>query len=375
MKPESQLFDDAVRAVGVGRRLPDTAIQRSHELLPNTKRTADRWVHQVRKALTPQQSLPLVIVDFLDSPVAGAYAILHDGNYFIALTYGMVFNVNYMVNRLFCYRNVLPTIGNTANEHETFPSIPFSVDYDTNITSVNSLGLSMHEIRPRDPVRQEVADLLSFISRRFVIGHELRHIPAGHLRYGDANFHCSYIDEHNSLSSHPSSTMVRQAFEWDADRFAIGVILNVLWMNREEALKVFQHARPTFDDDATLLLLCLIACSVFFRLLDEDKPALADWKSFVHPPSRNRRMMLLSSAFAHFDLIGKSEVANKNMGDVVTNYIDCVELLLGRLGCTSCDTAYSSLVAEENQAYVEEIVNVWKSILIELNRYAHVSVT
>ncbi len=86
-------------------------------------------------------------------------------------------------------------------------------------------------------------------------------------------------------------------------------------------------------------------------------------------------MMLLSSAFAHFDLIGKSEVANKNMGDVVTNYIDCVELLLGRLGCTSCDTAYSSLVAEESQAYVEEIVNVWKSILIELNRYAHVPVT
>ena len=76
-------------------------------------------------------------------------------------------------------------------------------------------------------------------------------------------------------------------------------------------------------------------------------------------------MMLLSSAFAHFDLIGKSEVANKNMGDVVTNYIDCVELLLGRLGCTSCDTAYSSLVAEESQAYVEEIVNVWKSILIK----------
>jgi len=372
MKSDNELFDRAVRANGIGCRLPDHAIERLCPLLPYTKRFADQAIQGFRNTVQTLRSLPPIIVDYIDSPEAGAWALWHDNLYFIAIPYGMLFTHNYIFNRLLANREVLPQVGNIANEAEKPPDIPLSHSYSINLSSVQAVGLSMSDLTPRDAVRKEVADFLDFVSTYFLIHHEFRHIQAGHLEYGNDHLQCAFICESYALSAIPGQSMVKQAMEWDADRFAIEALLGVLWGNRNRALKDFQAAKSVFANDTVLVLLCLIACSAFFRLLDGDKPGLSDWRSLTHPPSRNRRMLLTVAATVFFDKIGKSQFADSMMTDVLTDYIESIEFVFARAGCTACDRAYAQLVVDESLAYQTELLSVWQSILNDLKQYSYV---
>ena len=167
MTTPDQLFDEAVRYEGRGKRLPDDASQRLIQLLPKTKQLIDRNIASFRQNVPAIRPLPQIIFDYIDSPEPDACAILYNNQYFIALSYGLLLNLKFMFNYLLSVRDVLPYLGDIVNELSGLRKIPFSLNYDTNVASIQAYGLTIDDFVPKDPVRKDVADLMLFISVYF----------------------------------------------------------------------------------------------------------------------------------------------------------------------------------------------------------------
>src|SRR4051812_10670539 len=115
MQPESELFDEAVRSEGLGRRLPDGARLRSLPIFTEYKAFAQQRIEGFRGGGKTLKPFPRVLLDYIDSPEVGAWALPYESMYVIAVNYGTILLSHFLSNRLLCSREVFPEIGNVAS--------------------------------------------------------------------------------------------------------------------------------------------------------------------------------------------------------------------------------------------------------------------
>ncbi len=297
MQKDSELFSQAVKTMHLGNRLADDAALRSNPLFQEHKALTDRNIAAFRRAGDPtgkSAKLPPVLVDYIDSPLAGAFAFKYNDIYIISINYVIILILEFMFNRLLSSREFLAQIGNPQAELGNLPIIPITTNYNDIIAGIQTYGLSPFDFIPRDEERQGVARFLTFTAIRFMIGHEFRHVHAGHTDYYANGFKLGYISEYVSKGGPVEISMKQQAMEWDCDRWSLFCELASCWRTRGKALRNPVYA-DFYRDVKLLFFLCMTACSGFFRLLDGDTPPRSDWNTFSHPPSRNRRHILVST--------------------------------------------------------------------------------
>jgi hypothetical protein len=374
MDADKNLFDQAVQTAGMGPRLADDSPHRLNKLLGLHQHMTNVKIADFRRLWDPTGQHPTqtpIILDYVDSPMAGAWAFKHGNQYCIAITYGMISLLEFMFNSLLARPQFFSDLGNSKAERDDLPVIPITPNFEHVTTSIQTHNLTLADFVPRDIERQAIAGLLTHTAIRFLSAHEYRHIQAGHVDYGANNFSLHYISEMVSRGGPVERTMKRQAMERDADRFAIQMVITHIWSSR---IRYFRDLSPVqFSQDPVLmLLLCIIGCSGFFRLLDDDMPPRSDWSKYSHPPSRNRRMYLLSTAFAFAQLRVPLVYTNEARDKIIVKVLESVEWSLSYLWDCKIDYAYSLMVLNEAAAYEKEIMEAWTSILNDLRKYSYI---
>ena len=371
MQSDSELFDEAVNSVGLGSRLPDGARLRLIPTFSEYKAFAEQRIEGFRSGGKTLKPFPRVLVDYMDSLEVGAWAFPYKSIYVIALNYGTVLILHSLSNRLLCSREVLPEIGNVASETDNLPVFPLTSDFKEFSACMLSLGLSPEDIIPKDPDRKTIADFIAFISIYFLLGHEFRHIQAGHVDYGKNRFNLNYISETPLPSPNLDVNMKRQAMEWDADKFSAQAIVAGIWINRSIVLRYPESLNPVFANHKLTFLLCLIAFTLLFRLFDDDKPQPPEWKSCTHPPSRNRRIMLITDASILMGVMGQHILNESEVNYVVAQSATIIDLLLPVVGFSAFDRDYSMLVTKEGLRHWQEIVTTWGAIYSDLQKHSY----
>ena len=220
-------------------------------------------------------------------------------------------------------------------------------------------------------MRREIACLLTDAAIRFLICHEFRHIQAGHTVYYQRNFQLMDIAESISTCDTVDIAMKRQAMEWDADRTALHKLL-MHWLAPNTFRTNDAAFRQLLTDQRLVLFMCLTACSALFRLLDGLTPAPSEWNMLSHPPSRNRRLVLFTTAVIwaenRYPLTFTPTVTSEIIRDCVLK----IEILLSNLWGCRYDKDYSMLVWRLGGAHEQETMKTWKAIMPELATYSYV---
>ena len=149
-----------------------------------------------------------------------------EGRYFIGVTTGLRFMVNFVFFRMLSDARMFSNIGNSAVEQSSFP--PLS-DYTTDAEEMSQKGV--HTGPPKDAVRFAYAVDLLTSAMFFVIGHELAHITRGHVDYLNSQTGTPIISECNEPNKEvlgaawnlptEQEKAERQAIEMDADKRSV----------------------------------------------------------------------------------------------------------------------------------------------------------
>jgi hypothetical protein len=375
MPTNDELFSEALTATNLGRRLPDDATARSNPLLQTHKSLTEIQINAFRPFWDPKNERPdrlPILVDYIDSPLAGAWAFKYNDQYMISMTYSICFVLEFMFNYALSHRAFLPEIGNPEAEPDHLPLIPISTNFNDIIAGVHMQGLSPSDFIPRDQERRCVAEFLTFAAIRFLSAHEFRHVQAGHTDYYAINFRLNYISEYVSSSVDVDRMMKCQAMEWDCDRFAIHCLLEHCWATRLNAVQNPSRYAAFYQDPKLLLFLCITACSAFFRLFDDKTPPRAEWNTFTHPPSRNRREIIVIAGIMWAQLRDPQNFDKTALGDVITKYIDLIEIQLCYIWSCDYDADYSRLACQQAGPYEREIMATWQAIMGDLAKYSYV---
>ena len=374
MQPNDELFCQIIREKGMGNRLPDDSLLRSNPLFAYHKSLTDGQIEQFRPFWDREGKFPHqtpILMDYLESTLAQASAFTHNNQHVISIHCGVIVLLEFMFNSLMCKPDFLGHVGDPRVERDDLPSIPLTTDYNSIFHGLRRHGLEASDFIPRDEKRRAIAGILTYSAIRFLICHEFRHIQAGHTVYYKRHFHLMDIAESISKCGSVDIAMKRQAMEWDADRFAMHRLL-MHWL-APNAFRVNDEAfRQLMTDKRLVLFLCLTACSALFRLLDGLTPDPSEWNTLSHPPSRNRRLVLFTTALLwaedRYPVTFNTTVTDEIMRDCV-NQIEIV--LSGIWGCR-VDKDYSVLVGHLSCAHERETMTVWKAIMPELATYAYV---
>ena len=375
MQADSELFSEAVRAKNLGDRLPDISPVRLNTLFQQQKELVDRHIDAFRRSWQPAWNLPKlprVVVDYVDSPSAEAYAFKYNDSYIIAVYYGLILVLEFMFDSLLSNRQFLPEIGSPQAERDDLPVIPIMPSYDAIASGLSTHGLNRSDFIPKGEERRGVANFLTVVSIHFMFGHEFRHIQAGHADYYHDGLNLAYISEYASTGNPIDVAMKKQAMEWDCDRFAFHAELDGRWHTRAKALQSPSAFAHFYLDSKLLFFLCMLACSGFFRLLDDDKPPRPLWSTRSHPPSRIRRGILLNTGLVWGELRYPHEFGESARFEIADRCAREIEILLSSLGASHFDRDYSILVSTQAVNHESEIMAAWQSILGKLATYTHV---
>ena len=375
MKKESELFSAAVSAMNLGDRLSENSLLRLNPLFSDLISSTDHNIAAFRRSGDPTSKhtrLPVVIVDYVDSPLAGACAFKYNDTYIIAINWGIVLILEFMFNRLLCSPDFFPEIGNSRAESENLPAIPITTNYDDIVRSVHRHGLTLSDFLPRDEERRGVASFLTCTALRFMIGHEFRHIHAGHTDYYANGFRIACITEHVSTNNQVSVAMKKQAMEWDSDKYSLHSEIASCWNRRLKALNNRDLYAKFYLDSKLLFTLCMTACSCFFRLLESATPQPSEWITFSHPPSRVRRQFLMASGWTWGELRFPQVFDIGVMSTYVSECCQTIELMTSPLWLCGYDRNYSLLVCDHAPAHEIAIMAAWRSIMTDLEKYSYV---
>jgi len=135
---DAELFDRLVKKHGLGIRFE-----------PKAKMTYDHWnrtyghihryaEHLIGSARDTIKNLPPIYFDFIYNPKVNAWAFKDEGRYFIGITTGMRFMVEFLLFRMLSDARMFSNIGNSAVERSSFPPL---TDYTTDAQEISNRKL------------------------------------------------------------------------------------------------------------------------------------------------------------------------------------------------------------------------------------------
>lgn len=375
MQTNNELFSQIIEERKLGNRLPDDSIMRSNPLFEFHKSLAEVQIEKFRPFWDREGKFPNqapILIDYLESTLAQASAFTHNNQHVITINCGIILLLEFMFNSLLCRKEFLEPMGNPQNERDDLPIIPMKTNYNTIFLALRTHGLAPSDFIPRDEERRNIARFLTYSAIRFMICHEFRHIQAGHTRYCKDKFKFNDILESISTCDAVDTAMQRQALEWDADRFAMHKLLEQHWIAQcNPHISKCQYGDMALHPKL-MLFLCLTACSGLFRLLDGLTPPRSEWNTFSHPPSRNRRLILLTTALIWAELRDPLNFNNTTSDEMVAECVFHIEILLSKLWSCHYDKEYSTLVGQQARFHEQGIMRTWKAIMDELRKYSYV---
>lgn len=371
MSPAADKFDEGLRALNLGRRFfPATpnAFGGLFSLVePIAREMRDQLIEEIG-------TIPEILGGVNDDSAFDAFAApLPDGEQIIAVNYGTLMLIHDLVHRLFCIPEFFPWVGDPAKEDRSRQFHPTSDDAQT---YMRTFIANPRSAIPKDPIRKQAAVFLIPLAVTFVVAHEFRHITGGHLGWLAAQSGRVSISEALGMRRDPSTGLLFQALEMDADAFAMYYIL----------AKAFAVAETTTPEDTppplrsmiatpmqalhTVLACALVAIGTFFRQPGPPE----DWSSFSHPPSGIRHGMNMWGAGRALTQLGQNDLRSSTLSnrEWTANFANFTfRYLAQRLGNPERRDELLLQFGPRGQQHLIEVVNVWGSIQKAVEGFAY----
>ncbi len=263
--------------------------------------TAEGLNHAARRARgflqTAATALPgmsPIHFDFIDNWQFNAWAFQRDERYFIGVDRGVVATLAVLFDRMLADPQVLPFIGDAAEEVADLPLLPdIGTDFERSVGSVPPFP------RPRNPVRRSTAHKLVELALDFLTAHEFAHIANGHVDYME-NQGISAIDEVGEAGWAPGRrefALITQTMEMDADGTAVLISLSSEW---GKVAGSFPRPGPPWTEfynyPGKVSLLWSYAVSSLFRIFGEARLTGGDVTLERYPRPRLRSVMIQQAA-------------------------------------------------------------------------------
>jgi hypothetical protein len=172
--------------------------------------------------------MPHINFEYVDEPYANAFAFFdaptNTGH--IGVCTGLVFILYDLFYRILSHPGALSKIGDAKRENprEPFHAQGVSQDYKSLIDGRGLARSGLSDVIPNDNARIQFAEYLTAYAFDYLIAHEVCHLRHGHCHLGDEKG-ISLISELNlngqSMGLSVDQSMMLQAFEFDADAYAI----------------------------------------------------------------------------------------------------------------------------------------------------------
>ncbi len=194
MASNNEIFDRIVRTQNQSRLSNDSPV-RSNLLFENEKNKIDKIIETFFSTGNPLKEKPRIIFDYIDSPVAAAWAKFYEDTYVIALSYGTICTLEFMFYQLLSCPDFMPDYGDVTKEDANLPKISIADDFDETLSQLKFFDSSVAGFIPKCEERRRLAIFLIEAAILFLTGHEFRHVQAGHCDYYEHKFHVSSIEE------------------------------------------------------------------------------------------------------------------------------------------------------------------------------------
>jgi len=288
--------------------------------------------------------LPPIYFDFINNFNPNGAARNYNGEYFIGQTIGVYGIFAELFNKSLASGELLKDIGNADLESKTKTDLNFIVDEKGHLKT-DLTQEQLIPIFPIDPVRRAYADLYTQMAMEFLMFHELGHVIHGHCAYLENKLNLSW-NEFQMIDTDgiPEDSLNRQTMEMDADRFAIGIVINRFkeYLINPRMISVNPLLTDAFKNSETFFLHWTFAIYTFFRLTGFEDFDSNKMNKATHPPPSVRVLIMMTILATMFR---DENLSNKNLSNIELEKITkkLVEML------NTAEETYSFMAHEENQ--------------------------
>jgi hypothetical protein len=379
MKSDQEMFAEALQ----GLSPPSKPFIFDRDENDPLRRIHDRflgWLDGAKTRFAVRRDLlrpsPRIVMGVIDDGSMNAIAIKCDDYYTIGTNVAVPLLFMDLFLRAFAYPDFLSGLGDSAGESGCEHLAPLCRglgDVSEEVLRLRSPGY------PKCGFRAGAAGWFSTLATYFVLLHEFRHVTAGHLDFEYAKHGVRIYSESNAISDRSDGFMEAQAFEWDADRFAVGNLLGLLLRETEKPF----HERSDLGrcvPDARRAVFATMLCVDFVITMFLDDPGNttpADRRD--HPPGLVRRVLALS-AIKNWIPIFEKEFLSLKAQDL-TSCFENITPEVTQISATLSsrllrEESIASVVTDEyartSETHTMNIFKAWDSIVGELSRYSFV---
>ena len=373
MDDQSEFFDEALQAKGVGRRLVHDAVTGPAKVLFDmVPQVVQKQLDALNKSAPLVRPAPKIIGGVNNDHRFNAYAFKYQDVYIIAVNWGTLIAMGDLMCNLLCIPEVFPWIGNSS----TLPSTGVFPPIKCNSTSDISAFLDARLlIMPADTHRQIAAQLMTYYILDLLIWHEFRHITAGHVDCFESEYGLSSLREFGAERLTAEQAMVRQAMETDADEFATRFSMLHMLGIANTTNQLGESVRWLLSDELHTVEVASVCAYLFFRILDSPLGRVEDWDYLDHPPNVFRQFSVI--------VVATHVLADEQFADVWSRswkdpqwrlhfFTITEKVFAARFGGTFSLTDWSTVLGSEGQAHRERIAKCWNALLPTLSRFSYI---
>jgi hypothetical protein len=363
---DAEVFDQFVTTHGMGTRF-EPKVRMTLEHWNRTYGHIHRYAeHLIGSARTLIPNLPPIYFDFIYNPKVNACAFKDKGRYFIGITTGLRFMVEFLFFRMLTDARMFTTIGNPAAEESSFPPV---ANYSTDAEDISRRKL--YTGPPKDAVRFAYAVDLLTSAMFFVIGHELAHITRGHVDYLNSQTGTPIISECDEPNAGvlgaawnlptEQEKAERQAIEMDADRRSMFSSMASV-KNKYEAPEgaAMLNGRNTIE---CLLFDWSVAVNTFFRLFGDLRATHRHVEQGYYPPIPIRRYMAVRLAHAAVVDIWKAPIATEESKRLLMAGAEYPEAMFQILTGQPSGSGLTDAFSKDGHEYVIKLFRYWGETL------------
>jgi hypothetical protein len=358
----AERFDELLRRDNGGRRLDDSRYPWPTDFFIGLKAFANESADWLRRQFTSDRPVPHVVFEFVDAPELNGVAIADNDRLFMGLNVGGVTLLLDLFYRLLAEPSVLKHIGDAQFEQTGRNIYPLFGSAERLTAELTRRGLVLADIVPRDPLRKLTAEVMATYATGYLVGHELRHLIAGHRAYLNAR----------RAAGDDRPTMSNQALEMDADAYAVDFGLRSVLHKVNHPDKWPGHWRAVFPDHERALTIYLFAICGMYRSTGFYEVARSEWEFQAYPPERTR-MYCVPDRVIHRLMQWNEKDALREFfsasGRALADVERGISLITGEP--ESWDRVLDA-VGTKAYEHLAEVMRTWNDILPELRKFSHV---
>jgi hypothetical protein len=225
------------------------------------------------------------VFTWIDDRGLNAFADLWRGTSVIGINLGVAEVMLDFFSAALCCPAILPSVGESDAEIVYWEVLPIKP------TGVRSPDGVVPRRIPQDPMRQDVALVLTQLAIEFTFLHELSHVAGGHVHFKRARLGLRSPIRARPVAPKPSVHLdTLRLLEFDADYYAVQLIATHLLGDGTSVTPVLD-LRPAPD----LHLLVCLALNAYFALMSPEAFG-KEYRARTHPDPSLRLMFVLDGA-------------------------------------------------------------------------------